>query len=192
MDLERLLGWAIMLAVPALFLWRMKTQLTQLQYGKRRAVVWLSLPFRKVRVKVRGVGALLYTLIETAGITAICFFTLHVGYVIMMPYGLENTQYGLMGIAISVVVVDVALMILHWLRIGERSARPMTAAVWVSLMTALLVVGAAAIVFSEGKLLDLLHPREVNKWFGGVIVLAGAFIISLFVVRLQIRSTRLI
>jgi hypothetical protein len=151
----------------------------------------LSLPFRKVQVKVRGLGALLYTLIETGGITAICFFVLHVGYVILMSYGLENVRYGLMGIGATVVVVDAALLLLYWLRVGQLSARPL-AAVWVSLMAALLVVGATAIVYGEGKLLDVLHPGETDKLFGGAIILVGAFLASLIVLNLQTRSVNLV
>lgn len=191
MDIENLLGWAIILAVPLAFVWRMQTQLTHLQYGKRRAVLWLSLPIRKVRVKLRGVGALLYALIETAGITAICFFALHVGYVIMMPYRLEQTRYGLAGIGVIVIVVDALLLLLHFLRIGQQGGSALLAVGWVSFMTALLVVGAAAIVFSEGKLLELFIPLQVNKLLGGVIVLAGAFIVSVIAIRIQNRSTRL-
>jgi hypothetical protein len=190
MDIETLFGWVIMIAVPSLFIWRMRSQLTYLQHGKRRAALWLLIPFfSRARVTLYGIGALLYSLIETAGFTAVCFFALYVGYIVMMPYRLEHIKYALAGIAITAVVVDTAALLLHWFQVGNRGANTLLATAWVSLMTALLVVGAAAIVFSQGRLLELLDPSQVDKVFGGLVVLAGAFVVSLVAVNIQIRST---
>jgi hypothetical protein len=193
MDIETLVGWAIMLASMLFFLWRMRAQLTYLQYGKRRAALFVAIPFVKIRVTLYGVGSMLYSLVETAGITAICFFALHVGYVIMSPwYRLENIKYGLIGIAVTAVVVDVAAFAFCWFRIGHSGAREFIATAWVSLMTGLLVLGAAAIVVSEGKLLDLLIPLQPAKFFAGIIILAFAFVATLLAVQVQVRSARLI
>jgi len=106
-----------------------------------------------------------------------------------MTYRLEQIKYGLAGIAVTVIVVDVSLLLLHFLRIGQQGGSALLAVGWVSFMTALLVVGAAAIVFSEGKLLELFIPLQVNKLLGGMIVLAGAFIVSVIAIRIQNRST---
>jgi len=193
MDIETLVGWAIMLASMLFFLWRMRAQLTNLQYGKRRAALFVAIPFVKIRVTLYGVGSMLYSLIETAGITAICFFALHVGYVIMMPwYDLENIKYGLIGIAVTAVVVDVAAFACRFLKIGHSGAREFTASAWVSLMAGLMVLGAAAIVFSQGKLLELLIPLQPAEFFAGLIILAFAFVASLIAVQVQVRSARLI
>jgi hypothetical protein len=192
LDLEALVGWIIMLAVPVFFLWRMRAQLTNLQYGKRRAALFTLIPFTKIRVTLYGTGSQLYSLIETAGITAICFFALHLGYVILMPYRWENTKYGLIGIVMSVLVVDATALILHWVKVGHSGVREFTAAAWVSLMTSLLVLGGAAIIFTNGKLLELLTPVQPARICAGVIILAGAFIVSLVAVQVQVRSVRLI
>lgn len=193
MDIETLVGWGIMFAAPLLFLWRMRAQLTRLQYGKRHAVFFVSVPFVKVRVTLYGMGSVLYSMVETAGITAICFFILHIGYVIMMPwYAWENTQYGLIGIVVTALVVDATALPMRWLKAGHSGASAITAAAWVSLMTAVLVLGTAAIIFSEGKLLELLTPLRPGYFFGGVIILIGAFVVSLVAVQLQVRSTRMI
>jgi hypothetical protein len=193
MDIETLVGWGIMFAAPLLFLWRMRTQLTHLQYNKRHAVFFVSVPFIKVRVTLYGMGSVLYSLVETAGITAICFFTLHIGYVIMMPwYAWENTKYGLAGILATVLVVDATVFLMRWLKVGHSGASELVATAWVSLMTAVLTLGTAAIIFSEGKLLELLTPLQPGYFYGGVIILAGAFVVSLVALQLQGHSTRTI
>ncbi len=192
MEIETLVGWGIMFAAPLLFLWRMRAQLTYLQYGKRYAVFFVSVPFIKVRVTLYGIASVLYSLVETAGISAICFFTLHVGYVIMMPYRWENARYGLAGILASALVVDAAALFLRWFRVGHSGASEIAAAAWVSLMTAFLALGVAAIVFSEGKLLELVTPLQPGHFYGGVIFLAGAFLVSLVAVYVQARSARMI
>jgi hypothetical protein len=193
MDIETLVGWGIMLAAAFLFLWRMRAQLILLQYHKRRAVLFASVPFIKFAVTLYGVGSILYSIVETAGITAICFFMLHVGYVIVMPwYTLDKTRYGLIGILVTALAVDAIAFLLRWFTLDHPGVSEITAAAWVSLMTAMMVLGIAAIIVSEGKLLNLLAHLQPEYILGGLIILAGAFVVSLVAVYFQARTVQMI